>query len=141
MTVLLETIVIQSQSSLKGPTGGDSEKTSTSTTIPTINQTTIERLIIGRERIKRGWCKGRYHRDSEEGQALSYCMLGSILNEATILDQTTRRAGVALLDVIDSLYGKLVYDDIVAFNDDPKRRKVDIINVFNIAIRNLRGRD
>lgn len=103
--------------------------------------TTIERLTTGRERIKRGWCRGRYHRDSEEGQVLSYCILGSILSETGILDQTTRRAGLALLDVVDSIYGKLVYDDLVEFNDDPKRKKSDIIIVFNIAIRNLRGRD
>jgi hypothetical protein len=107
----------------------------------TNNKTTIERLISGRERIKRGWCRGRYYRESEEGQILSYCMLGSILDETGLLDQTTRRAGVALIDVIDNIYGKLVYETIQDFNDDIKRKKSDVITVFNIAIRNLRGTD
>lgn len=119
----------------------DSGKTSTSTTSFSNNKNTIERLIIGRERIKRGWCRGRYYRESEEGQILSYCILGSILDESGLLDQTTRRAGVALLDVIDNIYGKLVYETVQDFNDDIKRKKSEVITVFNIAIRNLRGSD
>lgn len=91
---------------------------------------TLQALQDGRKRIETvGWCQGSYKRYNPlTGQAVSFCMVGSIFES---------RLSLVASDGAISLLSLAVDGPVAAWNDEPSRTKEEVLAAFDVAIAML----
>lgn len=96
-------------------------------------------LIAARALIKQGWCKGRYSKTTAAGQT-QYCVLGALHAATGNLDRlykpTPARVRTAINWLVDHL-GKQPGVGIDDWNDEPRRKKAEVLAAFDRAIADL----
>jgi hypothetical protein len=83
---------------------------------------TTNALMLGREKISRGWCQGRLHAGD------SVCMIGAIAGESDSATYAEARNALAL-----ACFGKRWRSPII-YNDAPGRTKEEVLAKFDEAI-------
>ena len=78
----------------------------------------LERLILGRERVRKGWCQRRLHIDGR------YCIIGATCAEK---DAT---GTLALCEILRIVPGR----SAMLYNDHPDTTQADAIALFDRAI-------
>lgn len=96
--------------------------------------TTLDLLIAGRERIRKGWVKGYYAIDASgkntgagSARAVAWCPYGAVF-----LDVEAVKALHAVMPK---------YDTLVRWADSPKRTHAEIIDLFDRAIERIRSNE
>jgi hypothetical protein len=99
-----------------------------------------EQLLIGRVRIKAGWCQYHLHRVrwTWHGKHHDYCLMAAVLEDPGRWAMTTRDMAGKLLAkaIVDLGYGHM---QLAEFNDSPGRTKSEVLDVLDLAIAMSRG--
>jgi hypothetical protein len=99
-----------------------------------------ERLLIGRARIKAGWCQHHLKRTkwTLRGRRVDYCLIGSIYEDLpyAISAVPVARSEKFLILAIEMRCGR---KSILDFNDAPGRTKAQVLEVLDVAIAMSRG--
>ena len=104
------------------------------------NTQVTDRLVIGRARIKAGWCQKHLHLTRwswQHGKYHEYCVLGAMGLDFSRPHPERRIA----LDLIVAAQAELGYGQMQAaeFNDHPLRTKAQVLEVIDVAIAMSRG--
>lgn len=103
------------------------------------NTQVTDRLLIGRARIKAGWCQQHLHltRWTWLGRRDEYCVVGAVNLE----HRPHRDIGDVALGLIVAAQAELGYGRIepMVFNDARGRTKAQVLEVLDVAIAMSRG--
>jgi hypothetical protein len=113
----------------------------------TTRTATVRILRAARRKIEKGWCQRVMARDefgrpslASSKESTMFCAVGAIYS-AQRRRTTSRDRAIFLLDDAVRAFTRGRHDDIVQFNDSRDRRKIQILAVYDRAIKMAKEKD
>lgn len=94
-------------------------------------QDTIEVLRQARGLVQGGWVRGQYN--SWDGYKVHYCAVGGIRQARALRNQSYG----AVDDPAQQALAYTVYGNPVDWNDNPTRKKREVLDAFDVTIERL----